>query len=332
MIFADKLIQLRKKSGWTQEELAGQMNVTRQSVSKWEGAQSVPDLEKIIKLSSLFGVSTDYLLKDEIEEEAGIHIADDSVEKLRKLSLEEANTFLSIKEKTSKSTAFAVFLFILSPMVLMNLTVMGEYNMYHLSENMGAGIGLIVLFIVVAIGVGMIILDSSKLSDFKYLENELFEAEYGVIGMVKEKKNRYKNTYIKNNIIGVSLCILGVIPLFIALILDENNDVLMVNMLSITLFIAAIGVFMIVQTGSIWGGFQQVLEEGNYTKKNKERKGLFAAIEGAYWTAIVAIFLGYSFYTNDWGRSWIIWPVAGLLFASMIYFINIFKGKKTDTH
>ena len=68
MIFADKLILLRKKAGWSQEELADQMNVTRQSVSKWEGAQSVPDLEKMLRLSELFGVSTDYLLKDEIEE------------------------------------------------------------------------------------------------------------------------------------------------------------------------------------------------------------------------------------------------------------------------
>jgi len=62
MIFADKLILLRKKAGWSQEELADKMNVTRQSVSKWEGAQSVPDLEKMIRLSKLFGVSTDYLL------------------------------------------------------------------------------------------------------------------------------------------------------------------------------------------------------------------------------------------------------------------------------
>lgn len=66
MIFADKLIMLRKKAGWSQEELAEQMDVTRQSVSKWEGAQSIPDIEKIIRLSELFGVSTDYLLKDEI--------------------------------------------------------------------------------------------------------------------------------------------------------------------------------------------------------------------------------------------------------------------------
>ena len=62
MIFADKLIQLRKKSGWSQEELANQMNVTRQSVSKWEAAQSIPDLEKILKLSELFGLTEDQKL------------------------------------------------------------------------------------------------------------------------------------------------------------------------------------------------------------------------------------------------------------------------------
>ena len=67
MFLADKIIALRKKKGWSQEELAEQMNVSRQSVSKWEGAQSLPDLERILKLSQLFGVSTDYLLKDELE-------------------------------------------------------------------------------------------------------------------------------------------------------------------------------------------------------------------------------------------------------------------------
>ena len=72
MIFANKLIQLRKKNGWSQEELAEQMDVTRQSVSKWESAQSIPDYEKMIRLSHLLGVSIDYLLKDEMEEEDGL--------------------------------------------------------------------------------------------------------------------------------------------------------------------------------------------------------------------------------------------------------------------
>lgn len=67
MILADKIINLRKKNGWSQEELAERLGVSRQSVSKYEGAQSVPDLDKILKLSEIFGVTTDYLIKDDIE-------------------------------------------------------------------------------------------------------------------------------------------------------------------------------------------------------------------------------------------------------------------------
>ena len=64
MTFSDKLIALRRKAGWSQEELAERLNVSRQSVSKWESAQSMPDIDKIVQLSSLFSVATDYLLKD----------------------------------------------------------------------------------------------------------------------------------------------------------------------------------------------------------------------------------------------------------------------------
>lgn len=69
MILADKIIKLRKKNGWSQEELADKMNISRQAISKWESSQTLPDLERILQLSSLFKVTTDYLLKDEIENE-----------------------------------------------------------------------------------------------------------------------------------------------------------------------------------------------------------------------------------------------------------------------
>ena len=69
MILADKIMELRKKNGWSQEELAEKVGVSRQSISKWESAQSVPDLNKILLLSKVFEVSTDYLLKDEIGED-----------------------------------------------------------------------------------------------------------------------------------------------------------------------------------------------------------------------------------------------------------------------
>ena len=63
MSFAEKLLTLRKGKDLTQEQLAEQLNVSRQSVSKWESGQAVPELDKIILLSDLFAVTTDYLLK-----------------------------------------------------------------------------------------------------------------------------------------------------------------------------------------------------------------------------------------------------------------------------
>ena len=86
MILADKIIELRKKAGWSQEELAEKLSVTRQSVSKWEGAQSIPDLDKVVQMSRLFGVTTDYLLKDELEiAESTMTNADDRQPPLRRV-------------------------------------------------------------------------------------------------------------------------------------------------------------------------------------------------------------------------------------------------------
>ena len=65
MTFGEKLQALRKARGWSQEELAQQINVSRQALSKWESGASVPDTENVIALSRLFGVPTDYLLLDE---------------------------------------------------------------------------------------------------------------------------------------------------------------------------------------------------------------------------------------------------------------------------
>lgn len=84
MILADKIVSLRKKAGWSQEDLAENLGVTRQSVSKWEGAQSVPDMDKVVMMSRLFGVSTDFLLKDELEEETPCAAAQDDDTPLRR--------------------------------------------------------------------------------------------------------------------------------------------------------------------------------------------------------------------------------------------------------
>ena len=67
-MLSEKIAGLRRRFGWSQEELAERLDVSRQSVSKWESGASQPEIDRVVALSRVFGVSTDYLLWDGLEE------------------------------------------------------------------------------------------------------------------------------------------------------------------------------------------------------------------------------------------------------------------------
>ena len=67
-MLSEKLYKLRKNSGLSQEQLAEKLNVSRQAISKWESGTAVPESEKLVTISNYFGVSVDYLLKDDEED------------------------------------------------------------------------------------------------------------------------------------------------------------------------------------------------------------------------------------------------------------------------
>ena len=72
MTFAEKLVQLRKREGYTQEEVADRLDVSRQAISRWEMGTAVPDSSNLLQISKLFNVSTDYLLNDDYESDDDI--------------------------------------------------------------------------------------------------------------------------------------------------------------------------------------------------------------------------------------------------------------------
>lgn len=108
MLLSEKIMSLRKRNGWSQEELAQQLGVSRQSVSKWESMASMPDIQKIMAMSELFGVSTDYLLKDELEELPATAIAVDYAASSGQVDSSDpaaASTVGSTTDSTDGSTA-----------------------------------------------------------------------------------------------------------------------------------------------------------------------------------------------------------------------------------
>ena len=170
MLLSEKIMSLRKRNGWSQEELAQQLGVSRQSVSKWESMASMPDIQKIMAMSELFGVSTDYLLKDELEELPATAIAVDyaassvqsgssdpaagsttdstagdgstgesstdnastskTVAPKLSVSLDTATEYLDAIARTSRPTAGAITLFILGPALLVSLATYSEDALY----------------------------------------------------------------------------------------------------------------------------------------------------------------------------------------------------------
>ena len=72
MKLPDKIIKLRKAHGWSQEDLAEKLNVSRQAISRWENGTALPDAQNVLQISKLFGVTTDYLLNDDYESDRDI--------------------------------------------------------------------------------------------------------------------------------------------------------------------------------------------------------------------------------------------------------------------
>lgn len=331
MILADKIINLRKKNGWSQEELAEKLGVTRQSISKYEGAQSIPDLDKILKLSEIFGVTTDYLIKDELEEEeyASSQMQENESESDRsvhKVTMEMANEYLQIIDWTAGKTAFATMLCILSPIVLLMLGAMSEMPNYHISENAAAGIGICVLIVLIAIAVTIFILCGMKTKKYEFMEKEDIETAYGVSGMVKEKRDAYHSPYVTQLVIGITCCICSVIPLFGTLAVSES-DFYMVSAVCMLLTLVAIGTYFIVRSAAKMNAMNQLLEEEDYTRQKKHENKKMSGPVTVYWLIATAIYLAWSFTTNDWDRTWIIWPVVGVLFPAFFAIVNGIRKK-----
>ena len=331
MILAEKIINLRKKNGWSQEELAEKLGVTRQSISKYEGAQSIPDLYKILKLSEIFGVTTDYLIKDELEEEeyapSQMHENEsESDRSVHKVTMEMANEYLQIIDWSAGKTAFATMLCILSPIVLLMLGAMSEMPNYHISENAAAGIGICVLIVLIAIAVTIFILCGMKTKKYEFMEKEDIETVYGVSGMVKEKRDAYHSMYVTQLVIGIACCICSVIPLFGTLAVSES-DFYMVSAVCMLLALVAIGTYFIVRSATKMNAMNQLLEEEDYTRQKKHENKKMSGPVTVYWLIATAIYLAWSFTTNDWDRTWIIWPVVGVLFPAFYAIVSGIRKK-----
>lgn len=326
MILADKIIDERKKNGWSQEDLADRLGVSRQAVSKWESAQSVPDLQRILEMSKLFGVSTDYLLKDE----EGVRVAesyDDPDAPCRMVSMEEANEYLEHNRRFAGKISLGVVFCILCPVPLLMLLGFQQTGILSLTENAASAIGVVLLFGFIAAGLFLFIPAGLSNSRYGWLDTEVFDTAYGVSGMVRERKETYHSTFVTYITGGVLLIIGGVVAVVAGAFFEKDGVTIL--MVSLLLALIAVGVRLFVIAGIIDTGYSKLLQEGDFSKKKKARSGrsLMEVIAPVYWLTATAGFLFWGFVLDGWNKSWIIWPIAGVLFALIAAIVNYAEEK-----
>ena len=95
-------------------------------------------------------------------------------------------------------------------------------------------------------------------------------------------------------------------------------------------FLDMIGVNLLVRVGMVKSSYDTLLQEGEYTKEEKLFKKKTDTFSGVYWCLTTAIYLAWSFWTMSWDITWIVWPVAGVLFAALLGVVKmVLKNGRT---
>ena len=312
MIFADKLIKLRKKTGITQEELAIKMNVKKKLIKKWESAKAVPGSDDVIKLSNLFHVSTDFLLKSEsnVEEMEADQVS------LNLFCMDKVNDYLKHTKKNAIEIAIGTVLCILSPITLIVLSLLSGNEIGFIKTDLAVIIGMSILFAFVLTGVILFIITSFSEEKYSNLITKDLIIDENVSENVKDKENQFRDTYNKCILAGVILCILSPIPLFIAAYV--NNIFVIASALLMLFVMVSIAVFLFVLVSIRFTGFGKLLQTKKYLNEHSKHSNSISAI---IWILATCIYLTVSLIFGYWNLTWIVWVIAALtqVIVSILY-------------
>ncbi len=315
MILAEKIVRLRKQLGWSQEELAEKMNISRQSVSKWESTNSIPDLARIIMLAELFDVSTDFLLKDENE---AFDSRDESKEPDSiQISLEQAVKYVESKLEVSALITKGVMLCVCSVVPLFFFLAMAETNRLNLSGDIAAAIGVVSILVMVSIGISFFIKTNQYESDIAVIDNEAFELAYGVHSVFTEKLQKFRASYNRRLSVGIFIFIISFVPLMFAAMFSGGSDIILMMLIVLILMIAA-GIYIVAPVSAKYDAYNNILKDSCVETTKSKRTKRAEKLAAFYWPLLIAIFLGWSLWTMDWGVTWIVWPVGAVLFAALV--------------
>lgn len=233
------------------------------------------------------------------------------------LTKEKVDQFLQARKKAATTIATGVMLCILSPMSLLVLLSLSKSDLITLPSNAASAIGIIILLVIIAISVALFVSAGFKLNSFEKLEYDNFNLSTELINKVQKAKDQYTKTYATMTISAIVIFILSAIPVISGAFFEDVADFenIMISLIAITLIPISIGVFLLVKCNTIMNSYNVLLQTDDYTVKNKLGRKKMEKYAALYWMIASLLYLSYSFITNDWAHSWIIWPISGILYV-----------------
>ena len=342
-MIGEKIAELRRQNNMSQEELAERLGISRQSVSKWESGQSLPDIEKLPVLSDLFHVSIDYLVKEDTvpvtvtaepeeeakeeplrEEETPFRDSRfrDWQESVRKtffsnvpkeeagkyiLRKEEAEEFIGLRELKGNRIAFSTAECVASIIPIMAMLGVRELFPF-IREGSAAILGVVGMFIMIAHAVAGFINAAPIGKQYEFLNKTEILPEYEAEALIEERCPAMKLKSRSDITVGVVLCILSVTPMLMAAALTEMTDALAFLCVGLMFAMVAEAVRRFVKAGYADGTVNRLMQKGEFSVQMKQRMNF----ETIYWSIITVIYVAYSTVSGSWATSWIIWVAAGI--------------------
>lgn len=244
------------------------------------------------------------------------------------ITQEEANTYLAAKKTMGVQIGIGVFLCILAPALLILLYQLTEdgYLDFGLSSSANGIPGVIALFILITIAVGIFIYSGMNFEKYQYIERGV-QLPNGVKANLQHLYDSFSPIYTLSLITGVCLLVLSPVVLIVTSIMADNAASYGVVFL---LGIVSIAVFLFTYFGTIYDGYHRLLKMGEYTEKTTKEDKVIGAVASIIWPLATAIFVFCGLVFHLWSTAWIVFPIVGILFGMFCAAYSIITDKSSQ--
>jgi len=239
------------------------------------------------------------------------------------ITMDEAMGFVEAQRRTRFRLGSAVALFVLSPIALITLSSAAGMERISVSSAAASAIGIGVLLLFVACGVILILSVSRAFTPFARVQEGRFSTDPAVSAWVDALAQQHESRRISALQIAIMLWVLSPAPVIGLSLLTQDspqNDVLSTLGVGLMLLLVATGLFILLTAS--WARSAAEKLGGTVSRRarqeDREESSLVGIVARIYWPLVTVIFLAWSFIGNAWGRSWIVWPIAGVFFAVIL--------------